>query len=401
MFFNSIERKLKKSYSSLNSEIRNKVFSNGEKEYVYVGTILNVLFKDKDIFSLIQIYASVYTYNILTMGNISKVYAFAQTKAGNILNASEIKELMALIILNLMPTKHDISDPVEKIKEFVRYINSYLNTVEKINKHISHFETKTAYAGTVDSPILVNGVSGVKEYINNLKIPNIEDITYKRISTLNLTDDLYDVSYVIDEYELIESSNSKEVARLWFNVYGTENTTVQPACFSDKKPFSAKEIVCELFGQSVFEVQSVENILDEYQISHNKLKVAITTFAYFYIIWLFSFKDIRSGQASEIEELYRKNVLEHIKSTYESFPYKQILESEQKFDSMLKYVDRRTRKSYQNNNFTLLDDGISDEYIFEITTEKEVPEKIKSLITKKMMLDWVEVGEKAGKCYLT
>ena len=59
MFFNSLKTKLKKSYSTLNKELQPKVFPKGEPEYIYIGTVLNVLFKKSDIFKLIQIYASV------------------------------------------------------------------------------------------------------------------------------------------------------------------------------------------------------------------------------------------------------------------------------------------------------------------------------------------------------
>ena len=62
MFFNSLNRKLKKSYSVVNPEIGRMVFPNGEAEYIYVGTFLNTLFSKRDVFELLKVYVSVYTY---------------------------------------------------------------------------------------------------------------------------------------------------------------------------------------------------------------------------------------------------------------------------------------------------------------------------------------------------
>ena len=62
MFFNSLNKKLKKSYSVVNPEIGKLIFPNGEAEYIYVGTMLDTLFSKRDVFELIKIYASVYSY---------------------------------------------------------------------------------------------------------------------------------------------------------------------------------------------------------------------------------------------------------------------------------------------------------------------------------------------------
>ena len=39
MLFNSLNKKLKKSYGVINPELGKMVFPNGEAEYIYVGTI--------------------------------------------------------------------------------------------------------------------------------------------------------------------------------------------------------------------------------------------------------------------------------------------------------------------------------------------------------------------------
>ena len=77
MLFNSLNKKLKKSYSVINPELGKMVFPNGEAEYIYVGTILNNLFKNNNVFDLIKIYASVYTYYKSTLGNTYKTFIYA------------------------------------------------------------------------------------------------------------------------------------------------------------------------------------------------------------------------------------------------------------------------------------------------------------------------------------
>ena len=176
MFFNSLNRKLKKSYSVVNPEIGRMVFPNGEAEYIYVGTILNSLFSKRDVFELLKVYVSVYTYYKSTMGNTAKTYSYAKKKASGMLIDSEVKNLIALVMFNLTASKVGISDPVAAVLQYRGFVDSYLETVEGIQKNAWRFKPDTVDAGTVNSPLLVDGVCGVYDYINALKIFGVEEI---------------------------------------------------------------------------------------------------------------------------------------------------------------------------------------------------------------------------------
>ena len=232
MLFNSLNKKLKKSYGVINPELGKMVFPNGEAEYIYVGTILNNLFKNNNVFDLIKIYASVYTYYKSTLGNTYKTFIYAKKQANHILSDGEIKELIALVMFNLTSTKIDVDNPVDAVYQYRRFVESHLQTVAKIQKYEWQFKTNTLDAGTQNSPLLVNGADGVRDYITSLNIPSIESISYKRTSTLHLTDENHDINYAIDEYTLYNAKDSSEIARLWFNIYGTENAKIQQFIFS-------------------------------------------------------------------------------------------------------------------------------------------------------------------------
>ena len=388
MFFNSLERKLKKSYSDINKDIQPMVFPRGEQEYVYVGTMLNYLFKKQDVFQLMQIYVSVYTYYKLELGNSAKTFDYAKKKAAGVLSDYDCKTLIAFIMLNLTADKSTITDPVAKVNEYRGYVHSYLNTVEVIANNLWRFKTEPISAGTVNSPILVAGTLGVHEYINALIIPGVEKISFSRTSALSLTDEYSKISYVIDEYTLTDANTGTKIASLWFNIYGTENTNVRPVCFSEKTPFSAPKVAPELFSTALKQWKSIEKLCQNVQVSYDYEKLAIATFTYFLVIWEFSFANIRAGQASDLEDIYIDKFV-------------QIFDNEQIFKNALKRVDKRVRVSYQANNHTLLDDGLSDEFISEFVLDKASASKIQTEIANIMMNDWANIGKKADQTYLT
>ena len=401
MFFNSLNRKLKKSYGVVNPEICRMVFPNGEAEYIYVGTGLNTLFSKRDVFELLKVYVSVYTYYKSTMGNTAKTYTYAKKKASGMLLEGEVKNLIALVMFNLTASKAGISDPVAAVRQYRGFVDSYIETVEGIQKNARRFKPDTVDAGTVNSPLLVDGVCGVRDYINALKIPGVEEITYKRNSSLHLTDENCRVSYAIDEYKLYNAKDSSEIATLWFNIYGTENTDVQPACFSDKTPFSADKVAPELFETVTKEWKNIENIVQNAQIPYDQVKLITSTFAYFYVIWTFSFKGIRGYQCDEIEKRYTDGFAEYVKQAFENAPYKAVLESEDTLKDMLKRVDRRVRNSYHENNRTLIDDGLSREFILEFISDEAAGGRIVDAVSRRIFEEWIAVGADADQRYLT
>ena len=85
MFFNSFKSKLKKSYAAVNPELQRLVFPYGEQEYIYVGTILNTLFKKKDIqksgIGLLFLMSSVVLLRYMLLNYHSYVHAFFTYRA--------------------------------------------------------------------------------------------------------------------------------------------------------------------------------------------------------------------------------------------------------------------------------------------------------------------------------
>lgn len=401
MFFNSLNRKLKKSYSVVSPEVSRKVFPKGEDEYIYVGTILNTLFKNRDVFELLKVYVAVYVYYKTTMGNTAKTYSYANKKTSATLTDDEVKTLIALVMFNLNASKAGISDPIDAVRQYRGFVDSYLKTVSGIQKNAWRFNTDTVNAGTVNSPLLVDGVCGVRDYIKALKIPGVEEITYKRNSSLHLTDENCGVSYAIDEYKLYNAKDSSEIATLWFNIYGTENTEIQPACFSDKTPFSPDKVASELFDTITKECEIIENIVQDAQIPYEQIKLVTSTFAYFYVIWVFSFKGIRSYQCDEIEKRHTDNFVEYAKQMFENAPYKTVTESETVFKDMLKRVDKRVRNAYHENNKTLIDDGLSKEFVLEFISNEAIDNHIVDVVSKRIFEKWVAVGADADQRYLT
>ena len=401
MFFNSFKSKLKKSYTAINPELQRLVFPYGEQEYIYVGTILNTLFKKQDIFKLIQIYASVYTYYKSQMGNAARTYEYARKKTAGLLSDVETKNLIALVMLNLTSNKATISDPIEKVREYTRFVNNYLETVEGIKKNAWRFKTEPISAGTANSPILVDGICGIHEYIKALRIPGVEKIAFERTSTLHLTDQIAKVNFSIDEYTITNARTGEKIAALWFNMYGTENTTVQPACFSDKMPFSAAEIAPKVMDAAEAEWHAIKEICNNAQVVFDNRKLGVATIVYFYAVWMAGFHGIRVGQASDLEDIFVSNFTEFNKIKFAEFPYSQVVENERDFGKKLKRVNYRVMESRERHNFTFVDDGLSAEFINEFVNDPQMAEKIRPQIASRIMDGWYKLGEKADEEYLT
>lgn len=135
--------------------------------------------------------------------------------------------------------------------------------------------------------------------------------------------------------------------------------------------------------------------------SYDKLTLVTATYVYLYVIWAFSFSGIRTYQCDEVMKIYLDNFVTCVKRAFEDAPYKKVLEIEDTFKNMLERVDRRIRNSYHENNRTLVDDGLSDEFILEFISNSDEVKKIKQLISQKIMKDWVVLGLEADRHYLT
>lgn len=234
MVFDSFDRKLKKSYGMLNPVLKEQIFSHGENEYLYVGNILHKLFPNKDIFKLIQIYASVYSYFKMEASNSAKTYYYARGKAKNTLSDDETVTLIALIILNLSDSKASISDLMTAIEKYKAVVNNYIDTVIAISRNIERFNTQEKEVGTMQNPILVDGIKGVRRYIDNLDFKTCSKIKCAKSQTLYLTDDVTNISYSINEYIILDAETDMEFTKLWFNIYGTTNCKYTPEGINHK-----------------------------------------------------------------------------------------------------------------------------------------------------------------------
>lgn len=233
MFFNSLNKKLKKMYTGLNPAFKNEIFPNGEKEFVYVGTMIDALFKGRDITKVIQIYASAYTYYGLEMGNASKTYVYVNKKATGILDSEETATLVGLVMLNKTSAKNFDINPIEEVNKYKGYVTQYLDTVINISKNKEIFATKKEEAGTVDNPILVDGIKGAHEYIESIDFKT-DEIKYWKSTSLSLTDNATQIEYIIDEYTIMNSETETEITKLWFNIYGTGNCDIAPEGYKFK-----------------------------------------------------------------------------------------------------------------------------------------------------------------------
>ena len=286
MFFNSLNRKLKKIYRSLNPQLKDYVFPRGEKEFVYVGNMLDIKFSGKDLVRLIQIYASVYTYYGSTLGNAYDTFRFAKKKTTGVLTDDQTLTLIGIVSVSTVASKVRIEDPVAAVDEYKGYAKNYINTVNAIANHPDVFATKKIGVGSRDNPILVAGVQGVREYIESLDCSvytfGLASVKYSKTSTVYLTHKATGISYAIDEYTLeLDNGAIKlgadvaEIQKLWFNIYGTENCPISPATLHFKA--GSQMAICE---QQYLEAEATdekeqkdnqkENVRDSYLVSEEK-----------------------------------------------------------------------------------------------------------------------------------
>ena len=231
MFFNSLDKKLKKSFGMLNPVLRDQVFPNGEKEFVYVGTMLNFLFKGREITQLILIY----TYYSLEMGNAYKTYEYAIKKTENLLDRDDTITLIGLVMLNKTSVKNFNANPVEEVNRYKGYAKEYIDTVTTINQNKEKFATKKENVGAVNNPILVDGIKGAHKYIESIDFASVNEVKYWKSTSLSLTDDETKIDYIIDEYTIVDEKTKEEIAKLWFNIYGIESCVIAPEHLKFKK----------------------------------------------------------------------------------------------------------------------------------------------------------------------
>ena len=141
------------------------------------------------------------------------------------------------------------------------------------------------------------------------------------------------------------------------------------------------------------EIDFIKETCSSHQVMYDMKNLAISTFAYYYIIFIFNYKSITGGQEMDVQDFFIEKFSEFNRNEFQDTPFKSVLENENVFESKLKFVDRRVRKSYQANNYQFVDDGLSSEYILEFLEQHEDIYKIKETIALRIK-DIVEYASK-------
>ena len=164
-----------------------------------------------------------------------------------------------------------------------------------------------------------------------------------------------------------------------------------------KESFPINVIADGLAELCIKELVDIMGICHKYQVPYDDKKLIISTFSYYYTIWLYNFENITVGQADDIQEIYINHFRNFNRKNFEDCPFREVLENEELFLNQLKHIDRRVRNSFQSNNHVFVDDGISDEFILEFINNANDKEKIKSEIAYKILKNWAYVAHETGK----
>jgi hypothetical protein len=166
---------------------------------------------------------------------------------------------------------------------------------------------------------------------------------------------------------------------------------------SEKEYYSTEDMAGAMAEICLKELADIMDICEKNNVPYNEKKLIVSTFTYFYAIWIFNFENITVGQEEELQEIYKKKFSLFNRYHYENEPFKEVIENEQMLVEQLERVYKRIRKSYQSNNHTFVDDGVSDEFILEFVESKELKEFIKPEIVIKVLKDWAAKAALAGK----
>ena len=179
----------------------------------------------------------------------------------------------------------------------------------------------------------------------------------------------------------------------------SEDISIQPQTSTPppKSTFPTQVIADGLAELCIKELVEVIGICDKHHVTYDERKLIISTFCYFYVIWIFNFENITAGQARDVEKIYKNHFCNFNRKKFEDLPFKTVLENEEIFSEQLRRIDRRIRASYHSNNHTFIDDGLTDEYILEFIDCIDDKEKIKPEIVHKVLKEWAYVANKAGK----
>ena len=329
MFFNSFDNKMKKLYASLNPLAKKTIFPNGEAEFLFITTTMNAIFRNRKITELLPIYASLYSYSMLEIGNNYGIKKYATKKMPSY-SEEEIYSMMTLVFLAQTPKKDHNTNLLEQFKTLEKGIKQELNVQLQIKAHPDIFNTKNnKEVGKFDNPILVSGRSGAEKYISNLQTDLGDDVEAERTECVYLTDSATNINYAIDKYILKNKSTNEEIGVLYFNEYGIEVCKLCPNGFKfkDKKVENGTE---DDIKEATWEFNKINNG------EQGKLSIAqITDF-------IISLQDAKSklspNEFNQIYNLYKKlkNCTTKLELDKEGY-YETAIDIIKKFDKIAPY----------------------------------------------------------------
>lgn len=171
----------------------------------------------------------------------------------------------------------------------------------------------------------------------------------------------------------------------------TENVVV------NKVTYDLETIASGLAELATKEYVDLVGFCGKNNILYDERKLFISTFAYYYKVWMFNFTTITVGQAEKIEAVYKQKFSAFNRKMYEEDSYKAVLSNEEHLEEMLSLVDKSIRTSYHENNYTFIDDGLTDSFILSFITNLEDKGKIKESIAKKIFDVWAYTAKQAEK----
>lgn len=237
MFFNSFDKRMKKAYAALDDQAKQIVFPNGEEEFIYVATLLNNNFKNRELANLFPLYGSVKAFVTLERGNYNYIVDYSKRRMIGF-TEEEVFTMIAIAMSTMLPSSNlAFTDKSNSLMEQCKKsVKSELNTILQINDHVDVFATKDdENVGTIDNPILLPGVSGVEKYFDKLITSDNKEIEFKRTNCMYLTDKKTNINYALDEYEIYYKGTNDKICSVFINEYGINSCDYCPKGFKFKK----------------------------------------------------------------------------------------------------------------------------------------------------------------------
>ena len=193
-----------------------------------------------------------------------------------------------------------------------------------------------------------------------------------------------------------------------FNFYGKDilldksyeqDNNSQPNIQEAKTIFTFDSFANSLAKMASQELLNIMNLCSNKQIEIDERKLLVSTFAYFYGVWIFNYKNITMEQEKIVQEIYKKQFSEFNRTAFENDTYKQVVDNEYEFDKLLYYVIKRINESHEkfDGKQSFEYDKLSNEFISEFIVDEKDKERIKLDVRTKILRDWALIASKTGQ----